>query len=536
LAQAIAAAFGWIVLVCGAGAIVMAVVRRARAIGVLVPLAVGFGLRLVVMLIAHFGSLSLHDGGMLFVDDRTHFLGAERLTALWTAGTFPDPSSVHVLGTFQFGYPAFVAAIFTLGTTSLLLGKVANVLLGTASIYLMARIAGNLLGERARLRAAWLGALAPTLIWWSVPLLKEALATTLVLLAILAITELPRPNALATLAIVLASLVVVRTAAVLALVVAGVVAVAVAGRQAERRWLSRPLLALGLGLAACLAAAILIVSHGDVRNFYEQYHYTINRMIHVYQGSSIARVPFDALKSLVTPVPWAFDPNTHNWDRGLYPGVWLLFCALPLAALGAWRLRRRPEGWLLFLTIAVAITANAFTSGFVFRQRSMIEPLVLLLALAGARSWRMAAYASSLALVVVAAVAAVQSRSPVTAGAILAAAGLVALLGRRVPSTPFEEPPGSLMTNGFRGVAAEAAAARPLRARLRADIAWTLSAARRGLGALRAAVVRRAPRLLDRAAAEPSRGEGPGALAAFGRLAPRVEPAHPDPGPTADPR
>jgi hypothetical protein len=502
LAEAIAAVLGWVILACATAAIVLAVVRRARGIGVLAPLLVGFGLRLVVMLVAHFGSLSLHDHGILFVDDRTHYEGAKLLAGLWKAGQFPDPVSAQVLGTFQFGYPAFVAVIFTLGTSSLLLGKLANVLLGTASVLLVARIAGNVLGERARVRAAWLAALAPTLVWWSAPLLKEALATTLVLLAVLAITELPRPNALVTLTLALAALVVVRTAAVLALAVAGAVAVAIAGHQSERRWLSRPLIALAASLAACLLATVLLVSHGDVQGFYHQYHQVVHRMIRLYQGSDPTRVPFDALKSLVTPLPWAFDPVTRNWDRGLYPGVWLLMCVLPLAALGAWRLRRRPEGWLLFLTIVVAVTANAFTSGFVFRQRSMIEPLILVLALAGARSWRMAAAVAAGALVIVAAVAGAQSHSPVVVGATLAASVLVALLSRRLPAAPFEPIPDSRMTASFR---AALAGYRPSRGHVAAALAIVWRGIVAALASARASVVRMAPRLGAPDAARASR-------------------------------
>jgi hypothetical protein len=534
LAEAIGAVIGWAVLAGGTAAIALAVARRAKAIGVLAPLLVGFGLRLVVMLVAHFGSVSLHDHGILFVDDRTHFLGAKLLAGMWSAGNFQDPVSVHVLGTFQFGYAALVGAVFTLGTSSILLGKLVNVLLGTATIYLMARVAGNVLGERARVRAAWIAALAPTLIWWSAPLLKEALATTLVLLAILAITELPRPSALGMLAVALASLVVVRTAAVLALVVAGAVAVIIAGRRSEGRWLSRPVVVLGTAVGAGLLAVVLFVSHGNVLHFYDQYHTVVRRMIHVYQGSDPSRVPFDALKSLVTPLPWVFDAETKNWDRGLYPGVWVLMCSLPLAALGAWRLRRRPEGWLIFLTILTAVTANAFTSGFVFRQRSMIEPLVLLLALAGARSWRMAGTVAAGALGIVAVVAALNRGSPVVGVAVAVPAIALALISRRLPSEPFDEPPPSPMIASFTEAMADARSRDlGLRGRVRADLAWMLSATLAGVRAVGRAVTRRVPRLTR----APAAGERqPPLIARVLRLAPRLEPPPPGTGPGGDAR
>jgi hypothetical protein len=502
LAESIAAILGWCALVAGVGAVAWAIGRRAAADRILAPVLVGVGLRVGVMVIANLGSLSLHDHGIFFVDDRTHFNDARKLAGLWRDGHIPDPSSVHVVGTLQFGYAAFVGILFTLGTNSILLGKLANVLLGGITIYLVARIAGNVLGERAKLRAAWIAALAPSLVWWSVPLMKEALATMLVAVGILAVTQLPRRRAVVTLGLLLPVLMVVRSAAVLALVAGAGVAVAIAGRQAERRWLSRPLVAFGSAVAACLVAAVLFVSHGNVVNFYDQYAKVIRTEIRLYQGSNPARIPFDAVKSLVTPVPWAFDAETRNWDRGLYPGVWLLLCALPLAAVGAWRLRRHPEGWLLVVTIATSVTANAFTSGFVFRQRSMVEPLILLLALAGTRSWRMAARTASAALAAAALAAGIQSGSPLVVAVIATAGGVLCLISRWLPGQPFGPLPESRLVASFgaRQPASEGGDM-PTRSRFETgsrvgvDVRRSLRTASAALVSARAAVLRAAPRV-----------------------------------------
>lgn len=517
-------------LVCATVAIALAVGRRARRDGILVPLVAGVLLRLVVMLIAHAGSLSLGDHGILFVDDKTHYDGASYLAGLWRDGHFPNPASVGVLGTFQFGYPAFVGVIFALGTTSILLGKLANVLLGGITIFLTARIAGNVLGERAKLRAAWIAALAPSLVWWSASMMKEALATALVMLAVLAITELPRRKALLAFGAVLAALMVVRTSGVLALVIGAGLAIAIAGRQVDRKWLSRPLLVFAAAAGGCLVVAVLVVSRGDLPMFYNQYHEVVNRMVNLYQGSDPARIPFDAVKSLVTPLPWTFDDATRNWDRGLYPGVWLLFCALPLAALGAWRLRRRPEGWLLIGTTAVTLLINAFTSGFVFRQRSMVEPLLLLLALAGTRSWRMAARTAAASLAVVAVVAGVQSRSLVVALAIAAAAAAVFLVSRWLPARPFEPLPESRMVARFRdGVPATPAGEGLTSWPLATTIARVLGRVLAALAAVRSGLEGRAPRLNEPVPPEPA----PAVSAAAGRVRAfvrRTAPRVPAPG------
>jgi hypothetical protein len=435
----------------GTAAVLITVVRRAAAQGMLAPLVVGIALRLVVMLVAHADSVSLGDHGVFYLDDQTYLHGASVLADDWRAGRFPNPARYDILGTYQFGYQLFLAAIFTLcGGTSILLGKLANVLFGGVTVYLVGRLGGRLLGDRAKVQAAWVAALAPSMIWWSAPLLKEALATMLLALGLLAVTALPQRRALVTLAAVVALLAPVRAPAALALVVGAAVAVAIAGRKAEGRLISRPLISLGATLLVGLIAVVLVVSRGSLSSFYLQYDTVIQHMFNVYGGGSIIDAPFNAAKSLVTPLPWVFDSGTRNWDRMLYPGVWLLICALPLAAAGSWRLRRSPEGWALMAAAGSALLLNAATGGFPFRQRSMLEPLILLLALAGAKSWCMAARSAAATLAVVAIVAGIQSRSPAVTLAIAAAAGALFLVSRRLPGRPSDPLLSSPMVASFR--------------------------------------------------------------------------------------
>jgi hypothetical protein len=468
------------------GAAALAVGRRAKAHGILAPVLVGVALRLVVMLIAHVGSLELGDHGILFIDDETFRRGATHLAALWRDGQVPDPTTPEVLGTYQFGYQLFLATIFTLGTSSVLLGKLANVLLGGLTVYLVGRIGGRLLGDGAKVRAAWLAALAPTMIWWSAPMVKEALATALLAGGVLAVTYFPQPRAVVALAAITAPLMFVRGAAALALVVGAGVAVVLAGHQAERKWITRPVALFGVVLLGTGVLMVLVASRGRISSFFDQYGTVIHRMFDLYQGGDISRAPLDVPKSFVTPLPWTFDSATRNWDRGLYAGIWLLLCAYPLAVAGVWRLRRWPETWLLATTVLTAATFNALTSGFVFRQRSMIEPLILVLALAGARSWQMAARTASAALAVVVVAAGVQSGSPAVVALVAAAAGAMLLLSRRLPSRPFEAPPESRMVAAFRQSAELRGAGTPGRPLSRV--------ATRAAGA-RKAVLRVAPRL-----------------------------------------
>jgi hypothetical protein len=441
---------GWGLLLFGVGALVVVVFRHAREHGILAPLLVGFVLRFVVMLIAHAGSLSLGDHGFLALDDQTYVRGGTRLAGFWSAGQVPDPVRIDIVGSYQFGYQLWLGILFTLGTTSVLLGKFVNVLLGTTSILVLSLLGGRLLGARARVRTAWVVALAPSLVWWSAPLLKEAMATLMIALGLLAITYLPRPRAIVVFGAVAAYLMLLRGPAALALVVGAGLAIGLAGRQVERKWLSRPFVAYIVTLLTGLVVVAAVMSRGNLGNLYHQYDVVVHRMIHQYQGGNPIRFPYDAIKSLVTPLPWVFDRGTENWDRALFPGVWVLMCSLPLAAVGAWRLRRRPEAWALLGTAATALSIDSVTSGFEFRQRSMVEPLILLLALAGVTSWRMAARTSSATLAVVAAAAGIQSRSPAVVALIAGAAAALLLLSRRLPSRPLDPPPDSPMVARFR--------------------------------------------------------------------------------------
>jgi hypothetical protein len=478
------------------------------------------------MLVAHFGSLSLGDHGILVLDDQTYIRGGTVVADLWREGHTPDISQPGLLGTYQFGYQVFLAALFTLGTPSILLGKLVNVMFGGITVLLVALLGGRLLGEDAKVRAAWLAALAPGLVWWSAPLLKEAAATMLMALGLLAITYIPRSRWVVVLAGVLAVLLILRGPAALALMVGAGVGVAVAGRQAFGKWLSRPFVAFSGLLLGGLIVVAAVVSRGNLANFYNQYDFVVHRMINEYNGGNPIRLPYDAVKALVSPLPWVFDRGTENWDRGLYPGVFVLMCALPLACAGAWRLRRRPEAWAFLATAATALAINAFTSGLVFRQRSMIEPIVLLLALGGVTSWRMAGRWVSATLAVVAVAAGVQSRSPVVAAAIAAVAAAVFLAAGRLPARRFRFRPDSPMVDGFRRAgeartAAPAAAARGLPGRIFAAAHGALAP----IAATRDALLDLAPRL-GSSSRRHENPVGPSrfalARAAVGRLAPRL--------------
>jgi hypothetical protein len=420
----------------------LAIARAARSAGVLAPVIVGGLVRLGVMVVVHLGSLELGDGGLMFLDDRTYFETGRRLADAWRAGDIIDPGRYEYAGTPQFGYSALVGAVFVLVGPSIFAAKLVNVIAATATVLLVALLAGRILGEELRRPAAWLAALFPGLVWWSAPLMKEAFVTFLVMAALLAAAHLPKRSAAVVLIPILGALVLTRTAAALA------IALGIGAALAFAAWKStgfglRLSLPLAGGVTVILLVGGLLLARGDPRGLVLEYLSTIERMIDQYQGSAPTRVPVDVLKSLVTPFPWVFDLATRNWDRGLYPGVWVLYLLYPLAAAGIWRLRHRPELLLILVPVVSSLVMNAFTSGFVFRQRSPVEPVILVLALAGITSYRQAARWGAAALAAVACVATVQSDSTVTGTLIATAAAGIWVAAMRLPGHRLPEPRSS---------------------------------------------------------------------------------------------
>jgi 4-amino-4-deoxy-L-arabinose transferase-like glycosyltransferase len=70
--------------------------------------------------------------------------------------------------------------------------KIVNVLAGTGTV-LCAGILGNRLLEKRRGRqTAWAVALAPSIVWWALPMLREPLAMFFAAATLAAATGIPR--------------------------------------------------------------------------------------------------------------------------------------------------------------------------------------------------------------------------------------------------------------------------------------------------------------------------------------------------------
>jgi 4-amino-4-deoxy-L-arabinose transferase-like glycosyltransferase len=526
------------------GGLCLLLIAASRS-GLLAAVLLGLLLRAVVMLLAQL----LSHNGLFYVDDGGYVREGSLIAHEWLRGHFVNPSSYQYAGSLAFGYQLTVACITVLVGKSLIAVKLVNVLLGSAMVLLVGLLARRLFDGKGGPAAAWLMALIPTSIWWSAVALKEALVAFLAVGALLALTYLPKRRAAIALGLAFVVLAVTRSTAVVAL--AGMIVVLLGAAWRKRGSAVWPgALARPLGIIAAIGlAGVLAVSGGHPLNVLAQIGHTLSRMgleRHQGLGSVVAAVP----KSLVSPYPWVFTKATLTWDRALYPGMWVWYALLPTAAFGAWRLRRSAIGLMLVLPVITLLTTNAFTAGFTFRQRSTVEPLLVLLVVAGADSCRRMAFRAAGAYAVLAPLVYAQSRSVSTAGLVTLAAVVMGLLARRLPASVTLRVSLShgLATRLLDGVLA-GSPPRPLAALRRGTVAFraaappsTRQSATRLLGAVLAgspprplAALRRGT-VAFRAAAPPSTRQSahslgpamqkPRPLAAVQRAAPALLPAH----------
>jgi hypothetical protein len=424
-----------IVFVALVAAGALALGRAAGAANLGRPVAVGAALRLAVMLAAHFGSVATGGRGFMFLDDRGYAHVAGLLADHWRQGSLVDPASYQFAGSYVFGFPTLVGLIFLLTGESLLAAKLVNVLLGTATILVTARIGRELGGERAARYTAWLVAIAPTVVWWSAPLLKEAAVAFLVALSVSFALQLPRARAAGGLLVGLFGLAVTRIPAVLGMGAALFTAWLAAAWMMRKR-VSWSALAIVTVLGTLLGAAALgFVAHGNPVALLTQYASTVRSTAAAYPGGNPRGIPADVVRTALAPYPWAFDRGAQSWYRALYPGMWVWYVLLPTAALGLVRLRRRAEFWLFAIPISFLVLASALTAGFTIRQRSSIEPLVLVLVALGVDSWRKVFRRGAAAMFAIALFATIQSQSLLIGAVVAAAAVAVLIVAERLPGS-----------------------------------------------------------------------------------------------------
>jgi hypothetical protein len=230
-----------------------------------------------------------------------------------------------------------------------------------------------------------------------------------------------------------AGLAVVRPPVLLA-AIAGIAASRLPGLEMSPRQRARnAVIAVVVG-----AACVFVVWGGQPVATVTRLSDTVHDMTVAYRGGGPQMLPIDIVRSLIAPYPWVTQVDA-NWDLSLYPGNWVLICLYPTMLVGAWKLRGRTQLLaMLVIPILTLLAINSFASGTVSRQRSSIEPLLLILAVVGWTSSRAVLNRAAGALVMTALVAGVQSRSVLVAATVLLAAAVARLAALRMTETAGE--------------------------------------------------------------------------------------------------
>jgi hypothetical protein len=406
--------------------------RHSRASGLVAPISVALLLRLTVMVATQLYSVHRGDHGFFYLDDQGFDRLGREIAQQWRHGRLVNPETAA--GSIQFGYQALVGLIYTLAGGHVIAAKLVNVLLGTASVLLAAKLACHVLGSAASRPVAWLVAVWPTLLWWSSMVLKESLVGFLLLATLVAALHLYRLRGLSAAAMALAALSITRvTAAVAVVVTLGVgLGLAAVRRRSEVDW--RAIAGLVTGALACLIVLVTAIGYGDPQMIWSEYGL---HTLHQVTQSRLAGVPRDVARTLVVVRPPGFTVSSVQ-ALALYPGAWLWYgqwyALLAMAVLGGWRLRRHLDGLILALPIVIVLGLTAYFVGVTFRQRSAIEPLIIVLIVAGFTSWERLAHVASAGLLIAAVSAMFLAHARLAAALIAGGAIALAALSRVLPS------------------------------------------------------------------------------------------------------
>jgi hypothetical protein len=349
----------------------------------LAALIVGIAVRLLVLVL-----FRVFAGQFLFLDAQGYDSVGWKLATAWHNHQFPPVASVEFAGSLTYGYFTYVAIIYYVVGHHWIVIEITNALLSSIAIPLAASVGEALGGPGLRRPAAWLIALYPTAVFWSITGLKDSLLATLLLAIIALAIRGPSVRRMIVQALLLATTFFFRPALGLAALLIVVVGLARAGLRSRtvarvasnsRRFL---LIVIGLPLVA-------VVTWLSVSRYLPLLRHSLSGEGASASGGlgsafQLRPSPQTLARGLLGPFPWAFGPGTQSIYRALYPGMVLWIALLPAVFLGSWEVLRKGT-WMSRAIILCTggylyLYFSVFESEGFFRQRFVVEPLLLVVA------------------------------------------------------------------------------------------------------------------------------------------------------------
>lgn len=362
-----------------------------------VLLGVGFLIRVVALFSVHYAAISPgNPHGFLVPDSFGYDRVGWHLAQHWREGT--STRLGYQTAGFTIGYHYAVAGIYAVAGHAPLLVKALNVVLSASLVPLTFLLGRELAGRRAGLLAAFLIAIWPPIILWSVQIMKDILITLLLVLATwgwIVFARRPRLQSFAAALMPAFPLLFLRSYVFFFWTFGIAVGLALMALDRRRVGLALALL-LGLGAAAWwtvvefspawMAGLDLRIVKLDLAGSVAGSLFETVRLRTL--GDILGFLPFGFTRFLLAPLPWKVDFFQVQWPEAV--GSVLRYLLLPFAALGLFELMRSKRLAMAPIAVSGLLTillyAVAFRGG-VPRHMTQFYPVFTVFAAAGLPRW-----------------------------------------------------------------------------------------------------------------------------------------------------
>lgn len=359
----------------------------SRRTGVAGPFAVALGIRLVYGFVNYGLTRSLDNDGAAYDRD------AMRIVAAWRG---EGPPAELIAG--KEGWSYILAAFYSILGHGPEVGVVLNCLAGSAVVIVVAGICRQLQWDRALRPAAWLVALWPVSFLWGPLLLREALVTLLLSVALLGavLVRLGRwAGGLSVLLLSGVSLIWMR-GGLAYLVLIGLpllTALTTMWRTEDMPRSVRSMIAIAVGIAIVAPVALSALSNST---YFDMDQAAKTAVALDYGTTGFTSAGIGEQGAVMAFVYTALGPLPHQWvnigllSAGIDAVLWLVVWVFVVQGS---RLDL-PNSWFKLLSVAPSLALMAYVSasatnfGLIMRFRALALPLLAPLAAAGFSAWR----------------------------------------------------------------------------------------------------------------------------------------------------